>query len=198
MKFKWIILLCAMCLVIGGMICQAIRKPQTEIVEVQVIGLPELIMLDSIANKNIQVLKDMQQFSKSWKFVTTEGETVFVDSTTPYGSVPIVKTRVDIPVTIEVDKQQITVPFWLVARHKGEIFDYEVGVWEDRFTIVRIVKKRWVNLGGYSALLVNSDLLMAAEVEGDLTFWEKIALFGRAYMDQDRQANVAIGVKYIF
>jgi hypothetical protein len=78
------------------------------------------LQLDGIYQQQIKLRKDLQDMWKTWTFVTAEGETVTVDSTTKWQDVPVIQTDFDDAFAIKVDDSPLSIDIYGYIITKGK------------------------------------------------------------------------------
>nr|HEC87937.1 hypothetical protein [Thermoplasmata archaeon] len=153
--------------------------------------------IDSL-NCKIERLKRKFEFSNIWRFMTTDKESIFIDSTTSYADIPIVKTSADTSFKILVNNKPISISFTWWAIHKGKLF--ELGFFPEpmKYTYELPEEKKFLRFYGSLGAAVDQNKNFIGEFESGFVFGRKAILFSRVEGSNKLDIQIRVGAKIGF
>lgn len=159
-------------LLLFATLCQP--KPQTVTMEVP---LQEIETILSSA-KTIQKILDSDNWPKGY-VIKTKYETISVDSSTPYGDVPVTETSWDTTYSLLLNQQKKIAKVGFTVTHKGELFEHIITFYPTTFT-TEVPGEKAIRLCGSVGLgYLNSGSIYAPAKIG-LMFKDRISVSGTA------------------
>jgi len=170
-KLLWVGIGVLLTLLLFATLCK--QKPQTVTVEVPAQEI--LSVLDEI--KTTQKIIRGIKFPKSYT-IYLPGETIYIDSATPYGDVPVVETQFDTSFALLVNKQKEIIRAGFAIIHKGEVFNHRFFLYPTTFTI-DVPGESALRLWGNAGLGYTTDNKVPGCAELGLLFKKRVSLSGQ-------------------
>lgn len=171
-KLIWIGIGVLLTLLLFATLCQP--EPQTVTMEVP---LQEIETILSSVN-TLQTILDSDNWPKGY-VIKTKYKTIYIDSATPYGDVPVVETSWDTTYELSINNELKRADMSIIITHKGEVFNHTI-IFHPTIFKVDVPGEKSIRLCGSVGLGYLNQGSIYAPAEIGLMFKERVSLNGVA------------------
>jgi len=183
----------------GGLLTYTfLQKPEPTSITFTIPDSSWTIKIDSLQDKIVKIEKDFQKlYPIVWR-LSTEKETLIIDSLTPYKDVPVVTTEANDMFLIGAGDKIFKVPFTWTATHKGELFSMKFHTIPHYYSLPTTTEKPpFFKLYGSVGVLFDQDKKLYGNVESGCLILRRFSIFSQVEADKDLNTKIKVGCKII-